>query len=149
METAVKIFESQISINNILIMTELLKIKEIIDTKYNRDISKKTRKNGNPDLLKIYSKIARTKTAYSVFQIGAVVNRDHSTILHQIVKAENHLKYDKIFCAKYNDVLSCVPDFNELVNITTKMIKQRVKSHRFEIRKLEKELRNRDIKIKG
>jgi hypothetical protein len=130
-------------------MTELLKIKEIIDTKYNRDISKKTRKNGNPDLLKIFFKIARTKTTYSLQQIAMVVNRDHTTVIAQLKKADMHLSTEKLFCAKYNDVLSCVPDFTELRGVTSSMIKQRLKSHRFEIRKLEKELRDRDLKIKG
>jgi len=124
-------------------MTELLKIKEIIDTKYLRDISKKTKKNGNPDLLKIYSKIAKIKTAYSLVQIGNVINRDHASVIVQIKQADNFLEYDKNFIKQYNDVLKMIPDFTELKDITSNMIKQRIKSHNFEIRKLKIELKNR------
>lgn len=124
-------------------MTELLIIKKIIDEKYNVDISRKTRKNGNPDLLKIYSKIAKVKTAYSLTQIGNVINRDHASVITQIKKADIHIATEKLFRAKYDDIFSLVPDFSELSGITSNIIKNRIKSHLFEIRKLEKELKQR------
>lgn len=129
--------------NTILKMEKLLKIKEIIDTKYNCDISKKTRKNSTPDMRKIYSKIAREKTGHSLAEIGYVVNRNHSSVFYEIRKAEDHLQTDKDFKSKYEDILEMVNDIINIGTIDTIKIEEKISYHKNEIVKLEAELKKR------
>ena len=124
-------------------MEELKKIKSIIDNKHHTDISKITRKYGNPDLLKIYSKIAKDKTAYSLEQIGMAVNRNHATIIHHYKSANDLLEVDKSFRLKFEAIEKMIPDFEPFEKISEKMIQTRIKSHLAEIRKLKRELERR------
>jgi chromosomal replication initiation ATPase DnaA len=82
----------------------ILRIKEIVETELNVNLGTRSRVRRISDAKKIFCKLARERTNYSLAEIGKVLNNDHATVLHNIKQANNLLETDKVF---KNDFARC------------------------------------------
>lgn len=69
------------------------KIKQFVDRYYGFNIEKNTRKDEYIKARTMYYFLSRNYTSQPLSDIGALINRDHSTVIHSLNK--NHEFYDK------------------------------------------------------
>lgn len=69
---------------------KLQDIKNFIDTEFDIDISKNTRKREYVEARCLYYKLAKEYTKLTLERIGAVLNRDHATVLHGLKNVWDH-----------------------------------------------------------
>ena len=51
----------------------------------------------------IFCKIAKEETYYTLEEIGAIINKDHATVIHSCRTAKNLIKTNKEYKRKYDD----------------------------------------------
>lgn len=69
------------------------KIKQFVDRYYGFNIEKNTRKDEYIKARTMYYFLSRNYTSQPLSDIGALINRDHATVIHSLNK--NHEFYDK------------------------------------------------------
>ena len=69
-----------------------IEVKTVIDELYNVDLSNRSRKRPFSDYVKMYFYFSRTMTPSSLDNIGALVNRNHCTVLYHLQSAKDLIK---------------------------------------------------------
>lgn len=80
---------------------ELLHIQKIVENHVGFRITKQTRKRHVVDARRIYFRLSREFTKYSLASIGFSMDKDHATALHGIKTCKDLCKTDKEFKRKY------------------------------------------------
>lgn len=88
--------------------TELERLKEIIEDSIGHPIDTKQRSNNLAFARSVFCKIAREELSesYSFERIGRAINRDHSTVIHNINKVFDYAVQDKRYDALYKDAVA-------------------------------------------
>lgn len=127
-----------------LIIEQVKIIREIIETHFNLDISKKSRKRELIDAKKIYSLMCRKHTSAIFKTIGEEINQDHSTSLYQVSSGQNLLEYDRDFRLKYDAIDVQIPLFDTKLHKTPlQSLQNRLKTISEEILKIKTEIERR------
>lgn len=66
----------------------------------------------------LYFKLARQYTSFSLTQIGIIVNRDHSTVLHGLKTIENDINQYPEIRQLCTDAENCIIDLLRSSNVT-------------------------------
>jgi chromosomal replication initiation ATPase DnaA len=136
--------KTQIMIN---IITEkqnhLHQIRETVETYFGFSIVSPAGKRATQqvnDAKMIYSSIARKLTHYSQDQVGQVINRDHATVRHHCIIAENLLQTDKKFRTDWTHCFDSVP-----IQTKTDKICDQYEYHMKKARQLEQEMKEEEL----
>lgn len=82
---------------------ELNEIYNFINDKFRLDISDKKRSNHYVDLRTLFFKMATDYTSATVHEIGSVVKRDHSTVVHARNNLFDYVMSKTVIKEAYND----------------------------------------------
>jgi hypothetical protein len=118
----------------------LSQIKNVIEKETGIRINTKKRLRYIVDLRKMFFYIARKHTDISLSYLGAYLNRDHATALHNINSAKNLIETEPKFKNKLLKLEKLVLSSISLDNKKTTVIPQR-KIHPARLRYAEKSLR--------
>ena len=92
---------------------QLAIIKKAVDAQFHLNIAFNSRKIEYIRARLVYYKLAKELTTYSLAKIGALVYKDHATVLHSLGKFEidimKHEKYNELYLILYK---SLKPYFN-------------------------------------
>lgn len=83
--------------------TTIEEIRNYVESKTGLDISRKTRKRQYVDARALYYKLSRENTDASLEEIGALVNRDHSSVVHSVLHC-----FDAVY--KFNPLIRNIYD---------------------------------------
>jgi len=82
-------------------------IKEVIKEKLNVDLDADlSRKRDTIDARHIYCDVARQLDTFSYAEIGKVIHRDHSSVIHSCKRSEELKEFDKKYFEKFNMVFN-------------------------------------------
>ena len=100
------------------------KIKQFVDRYYGFNIEKNTRRDEYIKARTMYYFLSRTYTSQPLSDIGGLLNRDHSTVIHSLSK--NHEFY-----AKYNQVYrNGLDSFNDYAIRYVEMLERKQQSEK-------------------
>jgi hypothetical protein len=85
---------------------ELTEIYNFVNDYFRVDIAEKNRSNHYVDLRALYYKLATENTYATVQSIGALVNRDHSTVLHARRHSFDYIMSIKDLRCAYNKYMN-------------------------------------------
>lgn len=83
--------------------TTIEEIRNYVESKTGLDISRKTRKRQYVDARALYYKMCREYTDASLEEIGTLVNRDHSSVVHSVLHC-----FDSVY--KFNPLVRNIYD---------------------------------------
>ena len=84
--------------------TRIEEIRNYVESKTGLDISRKTRKRQYVDARALYYKLCRENTDASLEEIGTLVNRDHSSVVHSVLHCfESVYKFNPLVRNIYDD----------------------------------------------
>jgi len=100
------------------------KIKQFVDRYYGFNIERNTRRDEYIKARTMYYFLSRTYTSQALSDIGGLLNRDHSTVIHSLSK--NHEFY-----AKYNQVYrNGLDSFNDYAIRYVEMLERKQQSEK-------------------
>ena len=90
----------------------LTELKEYLDDYYGLDISSKCRKANYVRARCMYYELSKYVNSWNSLEtIGAVVNRDHATVLHGYKIFDNYFKSDESFRITYDNLFARLESF--------------------------------------
>lgn len=125
-------------------------IIDVIKSELGIDLRKeKTRKRNVVDARKIYCDIANQSQLFTLEEVGELINRNYSTVVHSIKSSENLKDCDTLYMAKYNRVFDKTQRINTDSNIKRnyKYYKSKYKKYKellSEVKAYEKYMREKE-----